>query len=182
MPIPLIGGLPFDLTEGDVLIIFSQYGVPVFVKLMRDSETGASKGFAFLKYEDVRSTVLAVDNLNGAKVLGRVLRVDHTRFDPNKHDNEREDVSRMWDEAIAKDMAENDFASAKERKEEEEERLQLENPEDDVFADPMKNFEKKSSEHKDDDPGHSHRPHRSHKSHKSHSSHRTHSHSRGEDQ
>lgn len=28
-------------------------------------------------YEDQRSTVLAVDNLNGAKVADRVMRVDH---------------------------------------------------------------------------------------------------------
>lgn len=43
----------------------------------RDKETGKPKGFAFLMYEDQRSTVLAVDNLNGATVLERVLRVDH---------------------------------------------------------------------------------------------------------
>ena len=45
----------------------------------RDKETGKSRGFAFMMYEDQRSTVLAVDNLNGAKVLERTLRVDHVR-------------------------------------------------------------------------------------------------------
>ena len=45
----------------------------------RDKETGGTKGFAFLLYEDQRSTVLAVDNLNGAKVLDRTLRVDHVK-------------------------------------------------------------------------------------------------------
>lgn len=45
----------------------------------RDKETGKPKGFAFLMYEDQRSTVLAVDNLNGAKVLERTLRVDHVK-------------------------------------------------------------------------------------------------------
>jgi RNA-binding motif X-linked protein 2 len=30
-------------------------------------------------YEDQRSTVLAVDNLNGAAVLDRTLRVDHVK-------------------------------------------------------------------------------------------------------
>jgi len=43
----------------------------------RDKETGKSRGFAFLAYEDQRSTILAVDNLSGAKVAGRVIRVDH---------------------------------------------------------------------------------------------------------
>ena len=75
-----IGGLPFDLSEGDIIAIFSQYGEPVHVHLIRDKDTGKSKGFAFLKYEDQRSTDLAVDNLGGATVMGRLLRVDHTRY------------------------------------------------------------------------------------------------------
>ncbi|MCJ1338453.1 hypothetical protein MMC09_003741 [Bachmanniomyces sp. S44760] len=75
-----IGGLTFDMTEGDVIAIFSQYGEPVHINLVRDKETGKSKGFAFLKYEDQRSTDLAVDNLGGATVLGRTLKVDHTRY------------------------------------------------------------------------------------------------------
>ena len=44
---------------------------------MRAEDTGKPKGFAFICYEDQRSTVLAVDNLNGAKVLGRTIRVEH---------------------------------------------------------------------------------------------------------
>lgn len=75
-----IGGLPFELSEGDVLTIFSQYGNPVHIHLARDKETGKSRGFAFLKYEDQRSCDLAVDNLSGAGVLGRVLGVDHCRY------------------------------------------------------------------------------------------------------
>ncbi|KAJ2012457.1 RNA-binding protein Cwf29 [Coemansia sp. IMI 209128] len=73
------GGLPFDLTEGDVICVFSQFGEIVNINLVRDKETGKSKGYAFLQYEDQRSTILAVDNLNGAQVLGRVLRVDHVK-------------------------------------------------------------------------------------------------------
>ncbi|KAL6497072.1 hypothetical protein OROGR_029001 [Orobanche gracilis] len=72
-----VGGIPFDLTEGDLLAVFSQYGEVVDVNLVRDKATGKSKGFAFLAYEDQRSTILAVDNLNGAQILGRVIRVDH---------------------------------------------------------------------------------------------------------
>lgn len=84
-----IGGLPFDLSEGDILTIFSQYGEPVYINLVRDRETGKSKGFAFLKYEDQRSTDLAVDNLGGASVMGRVLRVDHTRYKRKEGEEER---------------------------------------------------------------------------------------------
>jgi len=74
-----IGGLHYDLTEGDVITIFSQYGEVMDVNLPRDKETGKTKGFGFLMYEDQRSTILAVDNLNGATVLDRTLRVDHVK-------------------------------------------------------------------------------------------------------
>lgn len=84
-----IGGLPFDLSEGDILTIFSQFGEPTYINLIRDKKSGKSKGFAFLKYEDQRSTDLAVDNLGGASVMGRVLKVDHTRY--KRKDGEEEE-------------------------------------------------------------------------------------------
>ncbi|GLB34169.1 putative RNA recognition motif containing protein [Lyophyllum shimeji] len=74
-----IGGLHYDLTEGDVITIFSQYGEVMDLNMPRDKETGKPRGFGFLMYEDQRSTILAVDNLNGAKVLEKTLRVDHVK-------------------------------------------------------------------------------------------------------
>jgi len=35
---------------------------------VRDKKTGKSKGFCFICFEDQRSTILVVDNLNGIKV------------------------------------------------------------------------------------------------------------------
>mmetsp|Transcript_85579 Transcript_85579/g.223314 ORF Transcript_85579/g.223314 Transcript_85579/m.223314 type:complete len:287 (+) Transcript_85579:94-954(+) len=72
-----VGGLHQGLTEGDFAIVFSQFGEIVDVNLVRDKATGKSKGFGFICYEDQRSTVLAVDNMNGFSLLGRTLRVDH---------------------------------------------------------------------------------------------------------
>ena len=76
------GGLAENLNEGDVLAVFSQYGEIEDLHLVRDPDSGKSKGFGFLKYEDERSTVLAVDNLNGYTLLGKTLRVDHTDYRP----------------------------------------------------------------------------------------------------
>lgn len=109
-----MGGLAYDLTEGDVICIFSQwvhfdniiawpaihffdplqltiatrYGEVMNLDMPRDKQTGKTRGFAFLQYEDQRSTVLAVDNLNGSKVLGRVLRVDHAQKPKPKKDED----------------------------------------------------------------------------------------------
>ncbi|KAJ2398554.1 RNA-binding protein Cwf29 [Coemansia sp. RSA 2559] len=95
-----VGGLPFDLTEGDVICVFSQYGEVVNINLVRDKETGESKGFSFLQYEDQRSTVLAVDNLNGIKLLGRTLRVDHVKDYRQPKQTEGEDEAAISMERV----------------------------------------------------------------------------------
>ncbi|PWN22649.1 RNA-binding domain-containing protein [Microstroma glucosiphilum] len=97
-----VGGLDSALTEGDVITIFSQYGEVLDINLPKwaqprpegqgqgqgqsereraeaQARVGKRRGFGFLLYEDQRSTILAVDNLNGAQVLGRTLRVDHVK-------------------------------------------------------------------------------------------------------
>ncbi|KAJ3120752.1 hypothetical protein HK098_004265 [Nowakowskiella sp. JEL0407] len=73
------GGLPFNMSEGDIIAVFAQYGEVVDVNLVRDKDTGKSKGYAFIAYEDQRSTNLAVDNFNGILIAGRIIRVDHVR-------------------------------------------------------------------------------------------------------
>lgn len=72
-----VGNLDYSLTEGDVLCVLSQYGEMEDIHLVREEDTGKSKGFCFAKYEDARSCVLAVDNLCGSVVCGKTLRVDH---------------------------------------------------------------------------------------------------------
>ncbi|GAA93701.1 hypothetical protein E5Q_00346 [Mixia osmundae IAM 14324] len=84
-----MGGLDEALTEGDVITIASQYGEVVNVEMPRDKTTHKPRGFAFVMYEDQRSTVLAVDNLTGSKLLERTLRVDHVKnFKHLEHDQE----------------------------------------------------------------------------------------------
>ncbi|KAJ5947420.1 Nucleotide-binding alpha-beta plait [Penicillium verhagenii] len=185
-----IGGLPFDMTEGDIITIFSQYGEPVFVKLIRDKETGKSKGFAFLKYEDQRSTDLAVDNLGGATVLGRMLRVDHTRYKRREDEEEEDNVAKLMGDATVSENKPSDQHAVSGKTEREEKRPLLKeerelqemilNHDDE---DPMKEFlieekkeevaraierysnsEKKSSRRRDDSRERSSRHSRRHRS------------------
>ena len=77
---------------GDVIAVMSQFGEIDDVNLVRDDATGKSRGFAFLKYEDTRSCILAVDNFNGTKLLGRSIRVDHCEnYRLPKHLREKEE-------------------------------------------------------------------------------------------
>ena len=86
------GGFVEQLSEGDILAVFSQYGEIEDLHLVRDEETGKSKGFSFLKYENEKSCVLAVDNLNGYMLLGKTLRVDHTDYRPPKKKKKQIDI------------------------------------------------------------------------------------------
>ncbi|ORZ06477.1 hypothetical protein BCR42DRAFT_160011 [Absidia repens] len=86
-----VANLDYDLTEGDVVCIFSQYGEPLNIEMARDQKTGKSMGFAFLQYENQKSSILAVDNMNGSSVLSRTLRVDHSYGPKKKKRAEDED-------------------------------------------------------------------------------------------
>lgn len=134
--------MPFELSEGDVVTIFSQYGEPTFVNLVRDKESGKSKGFAFLKYEDQRSTDLAVDNLGGTKIMNRVLRVDHTRYkrkDDDPDENQLLEDSKLDSRSTAKplDKEQKEEVARPVLKEERELLALIEKHDDD---DPMKEF------------------------------------------
>jgi RNA-binding motif X-linked protein 2 len=98
-----VGGLSGELCEGDVLCVLSQFGEVEDFHLVRDAVSGESKGFAYLKYEDWRSTVLAVDNFNGARLLGNTLRINHTRYERPKKKKAEEEA--MTEEDLRAAMA-----------------------------------------------------------------------------
>ncbi|KAH6959088.1 U2 snRNP component IST3 [Fusarium avenaceum] len=172
------GGLPYELSEGDVITIFSQFGEPVFLKLARDKETGKSKGFGWLKYEDQRSTDLAVDNLGGADIGGRLISVDHARYkarddeDPDEYKVGWEDMAKREGQAMSEDESSEEEVKRPMLPEERELALLMQDHDDD---DPMKGFliEEKKKEVEEarrkaekKDRKHKHRHHRSHRSRK----------------
>jgi len=95
-----VGNMPNQLTEGDTIAIMSQYGEIEDINLVREEGTGKSRGFGFVKYDDCKSCVLAVDNFNGSMVLGRSLRVDHVEnYRLPKHLREKEEQGESDDSA-----------------------------------------------------------------------------------
>ncbi|XP_029653819.1 RNA-binding motif protein, X-linked 2-like [Octopus sinensis] len=97
-----VGGLSYDLTEGDVLCVFSQYGEIVTINLIRDRKTGRSKGYCFICYQDQRSTDLAVDNFNGIQILSRTIKVDHVENYriPEEHEEDDELTKKLKFEGL----------------------------------------------------------------------------------
>ncbi len=73
-----IGNLDVELSEGDVMVVCSQWGEIQDIDMQRD-EAGKSRGSCLVEYVDFRSTALAVDNLDGVELGWKKVRVSHTR-------------------------------------------------------------------------------------------------------
>ncbi len=70
-----VGNLPYRMTEDELAQVFSQAGEVADVAIIVDRETGRSKGFGFVEMAEDGAAATAVQQLNGAQVGGRTLKV-----------------------------------------------------------------------------------------------------------
>ncbi|XP_007949363.1 probable RNA-binding protein 23 [Orycteropus afer afer] len=72
-----VGSLHFNIT-GDMLRgIFEPFGKIDNIVLMKDSNTGRSKGYGFITFSDSECARRALEQLNGFELAGRPMRVGH---------------------------------------------------------------------------------------------------------
>lgn len=74
-----VGNIPFQVTDGEIEDLFSNYGTVTSVKIITDHETGKSKGFGFVEMESDEEGQEAIDNLNQYEMDGRALKVNEAR-------------------------------------------------------------------------------------------------------
>ncbi len=77
-----VGNINYNTTEEELKDAFSECGNVAEVKIIKDFETGKSKGFAFVSLGD-DSSLQAALKLNGKDVNGREIRVNEA-FDKKK--------------------------------------------------------------------------------------------------
>ena len=73
-----VGNLNYRVKEGDLEQAMSAYGVVTSVKVIKDRETGKSKGFAFVEMEDDQDAAKAINEMTGdfgnvSEFMGRQL-------------------------------------------------------------------------------------------------------------
>ena len=66
-----IGNLSYNVKESDLIQVLEEYGTVNSVKLIKDRETGRSKGFAFAELPNENEARNAIEELNGATYEGR---------------------------------------------------------------------------------------------------------------
>jgi len=75
-----VDNLPYRATADSLNEVFAKYGEIGDVYIPRDYETAESRGFAFVRFYDVRDAEDAMMALNGRKFDGRPLRIQFARY------------------------------------------------------------------------------------------------------
>jgi cold-inducible RNA-binding protein len=74
-----VGNLPYSTTEDELRNLFAQAGTVASVALIKDRDTGQSKGFAFVEMSSQVEAEKAISMFNGHSMGQRELKVSLAR-------------------------------------------------------------------------------------------------------
>lgn len=74
-----VGNLPYDTTEEDLRTLFAQAGTVASVAVIRDRDTGRSKGFGFVEMGTQAEAQNAITKFNSYRMGDRTLTVNPAR-------------------------------------------------------------------------------------------------------
>ncbi len=74
-----VGNLAYTATEDDLRTLFAQAGAVKSVTLIKDRDTGRSKGFAFVEMDTQAEAQKAISLFNGSSLHDRALTVNLAR-------------------------------------------------------------------------------------------------------
>ena len=73
------GNLSYKVRENDLQGVVAEYGEVTSCKVIKERETGKSKGFAFVEMTDDAAAKKAIEELNGAEFDGRAMVVKEAK-------------------------------------------------------------------------------------------------------
>jgi cold-inducible RNA-binding protein len=74
-----VGNLSYDVADGDLQNLFETHGTVQSARVIKDRDTGRSKGFGFVEMDSGEQAQAAIAALNGQEVNGRALTVNEAR-------------------------------------------------------------------------------------------------------
>ncbi len=74
-----VGNLSFETTEAELEQAFSQFGNVKTVSIVKDRDTGRSRGFGFVEMHDRQAGQQAIEGLNLQQIGGRAVTVNEAR-------------------------------------------------------------------------------------------------------
>ena len=70
-----VGKLSYDSTDDTLRALFAQYGTVESAQVIKDRDSGMSKGFAFVEMKEAAEAQAAIDALDGKDFEGRTITV-----------------------------------------------------------------------------------------------------------
>ena len=86
-----VGNLSFEATESDVENAFAEFGDVKSVNVVKDRDTGRSRGFCFVEMRDREAGLNAIEALDQQQIQGRDVTVNEA-----KPREDRGGRSRNW--------------------------------------------------------------------------------------
>ncbi len=74
-----VGGLAYSVTDKELEDLFAEQGQVVSATVIKDRDSGQSKGFGFVEMGDVKEAQEAIKTLSGKEVSGRAIVVNQAR-------------------------------------------------------------------------------------------------------
>ena len=74
-----VGGLAYSITDQALDQLFAEYGKVTSSNVIKDRDSGQSKGFGFVEMADDTEAKAAMAALNGKEVSGRSIMVNEAR-------------------------------------------------------------------------------------------------------
>ncbi|MCH8567219.1 MAG: RNA-binding protein [Balneolales bacterium] len=74
-----VGNLSWSATEEDLTELFSHFGDIKSTIIIKDRNSGRSKGFGFVEFESEEQAKIAIDKLNNTVFMERTLIVNEAR-------------------------------------------------------------------------------------------------------
>ena len=82
-----VGGLAYSVTDDELKEFFESEGAVKSAVVIKDRESGKSKGFGFVEMEDEQEGKNALEKLNGQEINGRAVNISEAR--PREERSER---------------------------------------------------------------------------------------------
>ena len=86
------GNLPYNTNDEALKSLFEGFGEVVSSKIVKDRDTGRSKGFGFVTFKNDDDAKKAIEEMNDKEVEGRALKVNEAKpLDPDAPRRPRRD-------------------------------------------------------------------------------------------
>lgn len=82
-----VGGLAYSVTDQELEAFFAEVGTVTSAVVIKDRDSGQSKGFGFVEMTEDEAAKKAIETLNGKELSGRTIMVNEARPQEDRRPN-----------------------------------------------------------------------------------------------